>query len=181
VISALALLALLAACNSDDDAVDDTWRTLNEQSFNAVADNPAYTEIPSPGNNGSVYYRILTRGEGTKPIYFTSIAEVYLKGWFTVDYPDAGVTPGRLFIERTDASAPYLFYIQQYNADYTLREGLAVALQHMHEGDKWEVWVPCDLGYGQTDYNYNSGTFYMQGFSTLAYEIEVKKVYGIEE
>ena len=48
--------------------------------------------------------------------------------------------------------------------------GWTVALQHMVEGDKWEVWIPQGLGYGSTAYGS------IPAYSTLIFEIEVVEV-----
>jgi FKBP-type peptidyl-prolyl cis-trans isomerase FklB len=53
--------------------------------------------------------------------------------------------------------------------------GWTTALQEMKEGDRWELYVPSDLGYG--DYGKNE----IPGFSTLIFDldlVEVKKLKG---
>jgi len=51
-------------------------------------------------------------------------------------------------------------------------DGFSTALQHMQEGDKWEVWIPWWLGYGE------SGSGSIKGYTTLVFEIELVKVVG---
>ena len=46
-----------------------------------------------------------------------------------------------------------------------LVDGFATALQHMHIGDKWEVYIPWTLAYGKT------GSKSIPGFSVLKFEI----------
>ena len=46
-----------------------------------------------------------------------------------------------------------------------LVDGFATALQHMHIGDKWDVYVPWTLAYGET------GSKSIPGFSVLKFEI----------
>ena len=46
-----------------------------------------------------------------------------------------------------------------------LTDGFATALQHMHIGDKWDVYVPWTLAYGET------GSKSIPGFSVLKFEI----------
>ncbi|MDR3269774.1 MAG: FKBP-type peptidyl-prolyl cis-trans isomerase [Tannerella sp.] len=173
-------IVLLAACNKDDASTDDAWRTANEQAFNALAHNTEYTEIKAPSNGGSIYYKSLQKGEGTKPIYYTSYVQVYYKGWYVVTDAEKGITAGDVFDQRlSDTSTPLAVSVNPANSETSgassVIEGWQVALQHMVEGDKWEIWIPSELSYGSTA----SGT--MPGYTTLAFEIEVVKVYGVEE
>ncbi|MDR3262259.1 MAG: FKBP-type peptidyl-prolyl cis-trans isomerase [Tannerella sp.] len=164
-------LLLLAACSKDDDSAVEEWQLQNEQAFNAIAKNPEYTEIKSPGNNGSIYYKVLQKGTGTKPIYYTSTVGAYYKGWFVAAYADKGITAGTVFDQKLfDDGTPL-----QTVVGTGVIGGWTVALQHMVEGDKWEIWIPYQLGYGV------SGSEAIPGYSTLAFEIEVVKVYGVEE
>ncbi len=48
-----------------------------------------------------------------------------------------------------------------------LIEGWIVALQHMHIGDVWEVYIPAEMGYGKFS---QPG---IPGGSTLVFEIEL--------
>ncbi len=48
-----------------------------------------------------------------------------------------------------------------------LIEGWIIAMQQMHIGDKWEVYIPADLGYGKFS---QPG---IPGGSTLVFEIEL--------
>lgn len=49
--------------------------------------------------------------------------------------------------------------------------GFSDALQHMRPGDKWEVWIPSHLGYGQ-----RGGGSNIRGFTTLVFEIEMIEI-----
>ena len=48
-----------------------------------------------------------------------------------------------------------------------LIEGWIIAMQHMHIGDKWEVYIPAEMGYGKFS---QPG---IPGGSTLFFEIEL--------
>lgn len=48
-----------------------------------------------------------------------------------------------------------------------LIDGWIIALQHMHVGDKWEIYIPADKGYGKAS---QPG---IPGGSTLIFEIEL--------
>lgn len=97
-ITVFAVLFTAVSCDKkDDDKTDQVWKLANEQAFNAVKNNPAYTEFKSPGNEGSIYYRVLKKGTGTKQIFYTSTATVYSKGWFAADSKEYGITKGMVF------------------------------------------------------------------------------------
>ena len=50
---------------------------------------------------------------------------------------------------------------------YDLIEGWIIAMQQMHVGDKWEVYIPAEMGYGKFS---QPG---IPGGSTLIFEIEL--------
>ena len=68
-----------------------------------------------------------------------------------------------------------------YNAYFSTR-GVRTALQYMHEGDRWEVWVPYTLGFGEDEakiFRYLLPSNYVTtipAYSTLVFEIEVVRV-----
>ena len=49
----------------------------------------------------------------------------------------------------------------------SLTDGFATALQHMHIGDKWDVYVPWTLAYGA------KGNKSIPGYSVLKFEISL--------
>ena len=175
----LLLFALLiTSCEKDDkkDPFLETWKQQNEKAFNDLAFNPAYTELRMPGAAASIYYRVIQKGEG-KRVYYNSRAEVYYKGWFVVTNEDFGITAGTVFSRRLfDDGMPFKYALiassVDNNSTYATRyeEGWRIALQYMVEGDKWEIWMPYYLGYGER--NTDNG---IPGYSTLAYEIELIK------
>lgn len=169
------LTVLLSAfsCGNNDDGDQDLqdWIAANEQAFNALKTNPAYRELKSPGNEGSIYYKVLTEGAGTEPIYYTDTVVVYYKGWLTADYPALGFSTGAVFDQRLfDDGTPATFSVMG------LVSGWKTALQNMKKGDKWEIWMPYQLGYGSSAQYDSNGVLNIPGYSTLAFEIEVVDV-----
>ncbi|MDR0756579.1 MAG: FKBP-type peptidyl-prolyl cis-trans isomerase [Tannerella sp.] len=191
----LLLLAAIATSCSDsenDDAIMAEWKAANEQAWNEITRNPEYTELKSPGNNGSIYYRVLKKGDGQKKIYYTSRVGVYYKGWFVASSSDLNISKGKVFDQKLfDDGTPSVFavsiagstydsYYYTYTPPIPTEEGWTIALQHMVKGDKWEIWIPSQLAHGKTgkvDSNNNQIT---PGYSTLAFEIEVTNVAGID-
>jgi FKBP-type peptidyl-prolyl cis-trans isomerase len=176
--------ALVTSCKEDDNAAEEAWKLANEQALKTVADNPEYVELPSLGNRGSIYYRVLKKGEGVKPIYYTSLVQIYYKGWYVAADPSKNISPGTVVAQQLfDDGNPLTLLV----GNTGLMEGWRLALQYMVEGDKWEIRVPYSLCYYQP--GYTSGTAIpafiesssFPAYSTMAYEIEVIGVAGIDE
>lgn len=80
--------------------------------------------------------------------------------------------------EEFDSANPPYGYPQlltlQAGKENAMIEGWAVALQYMHIGDRWNVWIPQQLAYGEGGrVNLNTGAVLLKGYSTLNFEIEV--------
>ena len=172
----VAVLVAATACSKSEDDSAERWRTANDAAFAAVKRDAAYTELKSPGNEGSVDYKELKKGTGTKPILFTST--VYIRqGTFFQSWLEADGVPFTTVVSNVGL-------IPSGFSAYTLTKGVRVALQYMHEGDKWEVWVPYTLGLGE-----NEGSVFrsvmpsatatrIPAYSTLVFEIEVVGVHS---
>jgi peptidylprolyl isomerase/FKBP-type peptidyl-prolyl cis-trans isomerase FklB len=168
----LVTLFVGASCSDDDDDRLNEWMVANQVAFNAIKANPEYRELRSPGNEGSIYYKVITKGEGTDSIYYTSTVTCYYKGWFVADYPEYGIENGTVFDRKLfDDGAPFSFFVGA-TGSYAVRTGWKTAVQNMVKGDKWEVWMPYQLAYGRT------GSGSIPGYSTLAFEIEIVTVDG---
>lgn len=162
--SILLLFFCFSSCSNDDENETETnaWKLKNEQALEEIKSNPQYTAIEAPSKNGTIYMKQLVAGSGKK-IYYTSLVNVYYKGQ-TID--------GNVFDKREfEDGKPFGCAISSDVAttDYsTVIEGWSVALQHMVEGDKYEVWIPQELAYGSTEKSDD-----LPAYSTLIFEIEV--------
>ena len=189
---AAVLIGVATACSKTEDDSAERWRTANDAAFAAVKRDAAYTELKSPGNEGSIYYKELKKGTGTKPILFTSTVSLYARGWFVADYPDNKyIRQGAVFQSWLEADGvPFTTLVSSVGVPpkgfsaYTLTKGVRVALQYMHEGDRWEVWVPYTLGLGENDGSLfinvmpSSSATKIPAYSTLVFEIEVVGVHS---
>lgn len=188
----VAVLVAATACSKSEDDSAERWRTANDAAFAAIKRDAAYTEIKSPGHEGSIYYKELKKGTGTKPILFTSTVSLYARGWFVADYPDNKyIRRGAVFQSWLEADGvPFTTLVssvgevpKDYRA-HTLTKGVRVALQYMHEGDRWEVWVPYTLGLGENEGSLfvnvmpSSSATKIPAYSTLVFEIEVVGVHS---
>jgi len=167
---------ILTACGKDDvEPVSEVWKRQNEQAINNLANNPEYNALKIPGGtNINIYYRVLQKGTG-KRLYYNSRAEVHYKGWFVATNSDLKIKAGDVFDKRLfDDGIPYKVALSMDGSDsyfgYPI-EGWRIALQYMVEGDKWEIWIPYQLAYGEA----SKGS--IPAYSTLAFEIELLKAY----
>ena len=99
-----------------------------------------------------VYYKVLTEGlnDGRHPSP-RSIVTAHYTGW-TIN--------GKKF-DSSRGGTPVAFRLSDHV------EGWIVAMQQMCVGDKWEVYIPAELGYGRFS---QPG---IPGGSTLVFEIEL--------
>lgn len=177
------MLFTLAACSDDDDeneiVIDEAWKEINLAAFDArlqdaKTDTSLFT-INSESGNGQIICKILKKGEGTETIYYTSKVNCYYKGCFVTNEDgevvadrDSVLTQGEVFDSRLreNGDDKVLFEVD----DSGLRDGFATALQHMHEGDIWEVWMSYQLGYGVSGYDD------IKPYTTLVFQIEVTDI-----
>jgi peptidylprolyl isomerase/FKBP-type peptidyl-prolyl cis-trans isomerase FklB len=177
ILAFISLSAAFSCSKDDDDKNSDAWKSANEEAFNAIKTDPEYSELKSPGNEGSIYYKVLTEGTDTKPIYYTSTVSIYIKGYYIVENNELGIKKNDLFQRKEfDDGSPVTILVSA--PDY-LPAGISVALQYMKKGDKWALLLPYQLGFGNAtasvpfDLYDTSATIAVPAFSTLAYEIEV--------
>jgi FKBP-type peptidyl-prolyl cis-trans isomerase len=173
---ALCSSLLLTSCGTDNDIeiyiVDENWQSDNEKVFADIATNSAYKEIKSQSNAGSIYYKELEPKSPVVPsndtIYFSSKVKVYYFG---------------VSMDETSREMEYLFdsadYPNQSAATFSVSgvvDGFATALQHMHPGDRWEIWIPWQLGYGSTGNISSNQSVRPWAYSTLKFEVEVVEI-----
>lgn len=100
----------------------------------------------------NIYYKELRAGRGSVSPTVRSIVTVHYKG---------SLIDGKEFDNSYDRHCPEAFRLCD------VIEGWQVALQRMHVGDKWVIYIPYTMGYG----NRTSGT--IPAFSTLIFEVEL--------
>lgn len=167
---------LISSCSKDDDVkihiVDDAWQADNEKVFDEIATRGEYTKIPSLSGMGSIYYKVLEPKSPVIPtndtIFYTSTVKVYYFG---------------ISMHETSRKMEYTFDSNDYKENDPqifsvdgVVDGFGTALQHMHPGDRWEIWIPWQLGYGSTgNISLNQSTR-PWAYSTLKFEVEVLEV-----
>ena len=104
------------------------------------------------GDNVLAYYKVLKQGDpkGAQPSR-RSIVTAHYTGW-TIN--------GKKF-DSSRGGTPFAMRLSD------LIEGWIVAMQQMHVGDQWELYIPAEMGYGKFS---QPG---IPGGSTLIFEVEL--------
>lgn len=102
-----------------------------------------------------IYYKVLKTGEGKVSPTVRSIVSVHYRGT---------LIDGKEFDNSYKRNCPEAFRLCD------VIDGWQIALQQMHVGDKWIIYVPFEMGYGSKA----SGP--IPAFSTLVFEVELLSV-----
>ena len=103
-----------------------------------------------------IYYKVLIEGN-------TSSAQPTVRSIITAHYTGKTID-GKQFDKQFDGSRGGVPLTCRL---YDLIEGWIIAIQQMHIGDKWELYIPAEMGYGKFS---QPG---IPGGSTLIFEIEL--------
>ncbi|MDE6346287.1 MAG: FKBP-type peptidyl-prolyl cis-trans isomerase [Muribaculaceae bacterium] len=128
----------------------EAYKLANEQYLEELSQQPGVREL----TNG-ILYRILTAGKGKSP-NASSVVSVYYKG---------SLINGKVFDDNTRNKVCDAFRLRD------LIVGWQIALKNMHEGDRWQLYIPAAYGYGPR------GTHGIPGNSTLIFDIQLLKVH----
>ncbi|MCR5680083.1 MAG: FKBP-type peptidyl-prolyl cis-trans isomerase [Prevotella sp.] len=179
---ALLLLTLgtVTACSESDDETTEefsNWEARNNAFFLSLED--------SLKNNGSQWKKLKTFTKDEKKVGAVTdyIYVKMLKRSDELETPIYTDTVRVAYRGRLIPSATYpqgYVFDQTYVGNYNYRttdvsnslvsgfvDGFATALQHMHKGDLFRVYIPYTLGYGA------SGSGSIPGYSTLIFDVEL--------
>ena len=137
----IAHCSFLISCSESDDVVDDefsNWQARNEAYFATLED--------SLSRGGSAWKTIKM---------FTKDEEI----------PTANYPQGYVFDETYEGNYSHSTTGIVDNIVSNFRDGFATALQHMHQGDRWRVYIPYQLGYGTSDY------LTIPGYSVMIFDV----------
>ena len=149
------------------------WEARNQAYIDSIAEvaknNPSEWKVirsyklPSSFNgvNDNIYCKVLEEGTGSISPIFTDLVSVHYRGRLIPLYDGSEYVFDQSFqgALNPDVALPVQFTV---NAVIT---GWTTALQQMKVGDRWEVYIPSDLAYG--DYGQSS----IPGFSTLIFDM----------
>lgn len=158
---------LITSCGDDEEEaleVDEVWKVQNEEAFQAQMLVPGFEQLSSQSNAGFILYKVLKTGESKAPIYYTSKVKIHYKGTF-ID--------GTVFDDRSfEAGAPYT----TQDGVYEFVDGFSTALQNMHPGDRWEIWIPQQMAYGTSGRRSSSGSVEIKPYTVLIFDLEVIEI-----
>ena len=175
------LSCILSSCSKEESEAGefDNWQARNESFFATLADslqrNPSewiriknYSLDPdSEGQSDEyIYVKVLEQGDKTtgSPSFTDSVRVIYQGRLIpSATYPQGYIfdgTVGSTFSIATSATSK-----QRVSS---MIDGYATALQHMHCGDHWKVYIPSALAYGST----GNGSA-IPGYSTVIFEVQL--------
>ena len=99
-----------------------------------------------------IYYKVLQTGEGKTSPTVRSIVSVHYRGT---------LIDGKEFDNSYKRNCPEAFRLCD------VIDGWQIALQQMHVGDKWMIYIPSEMGYG------SKACAGIPAFSTLVFDVEL--------
>lgn len=123
------------------------YKLKNEQYLETLRADEAIKELPC-----GILYRVMEEGKGGATPQPNSIVTVHYKG---------ALINGREFDNSWKRNYPEAFRVNE------VIEGWQIALQRMHVGDHWMVYIPYSKGYGTR----SNGP--IPAFSTLVFEVQL--------
>ena len=138
------------------------WKVIHTYKF-----APPINDL-NPDVNDYVYCKILENGTGTVNPLFTDSVATHYRGQLIPLYNGEKVVFDQSFQGElnTNVADPVGFTVDG------VVEGWQTVLQEMVEGDRWEIYIPYNLGYG----TYGSGSD-IPGYSTLIFDMQLVKIY----
>lgn len=138
----------------------DQWKIIHTYKF-----NPPVNDL-NPKVNNYVYCKVLENGTGTvKPLFTDTVATNY-RGKLIPLYNGSEVIFDQAYQGELnpEIAVPVEFAVNG------VIEGWTTALQQMVEGDRWEMYIPYNMAYGQL------GNSNIPGYSTLIFDVHLVKV-----
>ena len=140
------------------------WKTFLNYSLDSTLTNKA---------TDSIYVQVINKGTGSGCPLSTDSARVFYRGHLI---PSESYTEGYVFSHSGQSSKYEDIFNKLTSIPTMIRptaavKGFGTALQQMHIGDRWRVFVPCTLGYNSTE---KTG---IPAYSTLIFEIELVSYY----
>ena len=166
----------ISSCNeTKEESKYTNWKERNELFIDSIASvyqknqDPHLNRIEDSRNKGQfIYYKIIEQGSGEEQRPFlTSTVNVYYRGMLideetinklieqgeepiliTKAYKDLKRFDGNFEGINPDVDVEKSL---SFTVNKGLINGFTEVLQHMHPGDRWEMYIPSNLGYGQAD------------------------------
>lgn len=166
ILSLACLLSLGSLVGCDQTAPEEPktqYRIDNEKYVEEIAQNQEYTSLSFELSSYPIYYKVLkalpTGEEPLRPLQNSKVQCRYTLSLIS------GETP-----ERDELLDSWIYRQEGSSYPSALVRGMQLALQHMAVGEKWQVIIPWQMGYGA--YTQTS----IPAYSTLIFEIELLKI-----
>ena len=190
IIYLLALLmpvGLLSSCSENDSDVEEypNWKATNDKFFNnlyttAKADTAqgnqdwkiirqwSLVESGATAPSDYIVVNVLEHGTGSGCPFYTDSVKVHYEGRLlpSTSYPDGYVFDKSFTGDFNPATALPTTFAVSGTVD-----GFTTALMNMHIGDRWKVYIPYQLDYGNVD----NGS--IPAYSTLVFDITLVSYY----
>lgn len=161
---------LFSATNSKIEAGDNSWKIIKSYSKDP--------ETKATASN-SIIVHIITEGTGSGYPLYTDTVRVHYRGRLL---PSTSYTDGYVFMESYSgdfnpatcmpAKMPVAGTIKLTSVStINVPDGLSTALQNMRIGDRWEVYIPQELGFGTTE------TAGIPAYSVLKFDLMLMAYY----
>lgn len=182
----LLLAAAVTSCSEDDNAIEEfpNWQEANTTYFYDV-----YTQATA-NTDGSwkkiktwskedtiqgvpadyIVVKVLEEGNGSGCPMYTDSVRMHYRGRLI---PSTSYAEGFVFKQTYTGDFNPQTCTPVADATRNTIDGIATALQHMHIGDRWLVYIPYQLGRGETDYDN------IPAYSTLIYDIYLSGYFRI--
>lgn len=171
----------LSSCSEEDDSVEEfpEWQSYNESYWKSlystteakikagdtswrIIPNYSYPSDAALSETDYIIVHVKEQGTGSGCPLYTDSVRVHYQGRLL---PSASYSSGYLFDSsytgelNTATAIPSKFVVSG------VIDGWTTALQYMHIGDRWEVYIPYQLAYGV------AGSDDIPGYSTLVFDV----------
>lgn len=197
IIGALFLVSFMFVSCEETEGVADpytNWEARNQTYIDSIAEVaknnpsewkifpsyklPTSTDVNLMDVNDKIYCKVLEEGTGNVNPVFTDYVSVHYRGKLIPLYDGTEVVFDQSYqgTLNPEVAAPVDFALYGIVDGYVtqLVVGWQTALMQMKVGDRWELYIPSDLGYG--DY----GETGIPGFSTLIYDVKLDNIYSLK-
>lgn len=196
------MMFFLVSCDETEDPGQYiNWRERNEAFIDSLqkvhdarTDDNLFAVADQRNGRRNIFFKKIKGVNEGQPPFYTSRASVYYRGmtidesvfanndveFYTSLYEDMPVFDQNFTgANPTDLDVPSWMYLQtRYASDGKVKhaaviDGWVAFLQVMKKGERWEVYIPWQSGYGQKDVGTRGQRNYIPGYSTLIFDIEL--------
>ena len=181
------LLPLFTSCSEEASEEEEfaNWKERNDLYLTALAEDSmqqagwqrfkkySLDQNEEGAVSDYVYVKEIEKGEGTESPLFTDSVRVVYQGRLipSKSYSKGYVFDGTVYGTYSSKTA----YTSRQKVS-NLISGYTTALMHMHKGDYWRIYIPYELGYGES----GSGTK-VPGYSVLIFDLTLLDISPIGE